>query len=46
MLILLKTIFNMMGKNKSIPRTGRANMIKPYMPFLKFDQDGNTDCRP
>ena len=44
-LMLLKTSFNTMGRNKSIPRTRRASMIKPYMPFLKLDQDGNTGFR-
>ena len=38
--------FIKMGRNKSIPRTRRASIIKLYMPFLKLDQDGNTDLRP
>jgi len=32
--------------NKGIPRTRRASMVKVYVPFLKFDQDGNIDLRP
>jgi hypothetical protein len=44
--MLLKASFNTMARNKSILRTRRASMIKPYMPFLKLDQDGNTDFRP
>jgi hypothetical protein len=43
---VLKASFITMGRNKSIPRTKRATMIKQYMPFLKLDQDGNTDHRP
>jgi len=35
-----------MGRNKSILRTRRDSMIKLYMPFLKLEQDGNTDLRP
>jgi hypothetical protein len=44
--MLLKANFNMMGRNKSIPRRRRASMIKSYMPFLKLDQDRNTAFRP
>jgi len=43
--MLLKASFITIGRNKSIPRTRRASMIKLQMPFLKFDQDGNTDLR-
>jgi hypothetical protein len=45
MLMLLKENFITMGRNKSIHRT-RASMIKLYEPFLKLDQDGNTDLKP
>ena len=43
--MLLKTSFNTNGRNKSIPGTRRASMIKPSMPFLKLDHDGNSDYR-
>jgi hypothetical protein len=45
MLILLKTSFIIMVRNRCIPRTRRASMIKVYMPLLKLDQDGNIDLR-
>jgi len=45
--MLLKASFIEMGRNKSIPRTGRTNMIELYnKPFLKLDQEGNTDLKP
>ena len=45
-LMLLKASFNMMGRNKSLPRTKRASMIKLYIPFLKLDENENTGIRP
>ena len=37
-----------MGRNKSISKTSSACSIKLYIyiPFLKFNKDGNTDLRP
>ena len=43
--MLLKASFIKMGRNKSIPRTRRANMVKLYKPFLKLDQGGITDLK-
>jgi hypothetical protein len=44
--MLLKARFITMGINKCIPRTRMANMIKLYKPFLKLEQDGNSDFKP
>jgi hypothetical protein len=43
--MLLKVSFITTGRNKSIARTRRVNMIKLYKPFLKLDQDGNNDLK-
>ena len=40
---VVKGKFHHKGRNKSIPRTRRANMVKLYKPFLNLDKDGNTD---
>jgi len=46
MLMLLMASFITMGRNKSILRTRQAYMIKIHKPFLKLDQDENTDLKP
>lgn len=46
MLMLLKASFYHNEQEKSIPNTKTDVKIKLYMPFLKLNQDENTDLRP